>query len=132
SRPTVDFAQTKKDPSALVVVTETGPSLNSPSRFGWIARFIRRVILRLLRHHDEHQRSMNAQLAQGIAQLAFSHDELHGSLVAAPNTIESTLTQLRDLVSRQQEQIRNQDAKLEHLEQLLKEKGVLQKVDDTP
>ena len=52
--------------SELVMIAQSRPPLDRPSRHPRLARFVRRVVLRFLRNYDEHQRAIHVALARQI------------------------------------------------------------------
>jgi glycosyltransferase involved in cell wall biosynthesis len=52
---------------------ERGPDPTQPTRFGFIGRLIRRIILLLLRHYDRHQRDVQRSILDAVREVGSRH-----------------------------------------------------------
>jgi glycosyltransferase involved in cell wall biosynthesis len=85
----------KLDPEGLLQLAASRPPLDTKSkRMPRFTRFYRRLVLRLQRHHDDHQRQVNTALAQAVQLLAANDRRLLsdvGGAVSLSTSVRSDL-----------------------------------------
>ncbi len=102
---------------ALIALARRTADLGTPSRFPRLARRVRRLVERLIRHHDTYQREMNMQLALGVEHIARLVSELQAADRArdqresVPERVEE-VDRLRQILQVQGDRIRRLDEQI--------------------
>lgn len=84
------------------VLLDQGPDIGSSTRWGRPAVFARRVVKRLLRHHDEHQNKITALLVDAVREL---DTRLDARTLSDAARLSEVNARLRDVVARQGERV---------------------------
>jgi SAM-dependent methyltransferase len=85
----------KIDPDDLLQLAASRPPLDARSRrLPRFSRFYRRLVLRVQRHHDDHQRQINVALAEAIKDLAANDRRLFSDVGGAAALSESVRSDL--------------------------------------
>jgi len=88
---------------------QRGPEVTSSTRWGAASTAARRLILRALRHHDEHQRSITRNLLEAIRDVHRAVDE---KVAPGGLTIEQRYARLTELLRVQGERVNRLEADL--------------------
>jgi glycosyltransferase involved in cell wall biosynthesis/SAM-dependent methyltransferase len=82
-------------PADLLALAASRPPLQATStRLPRFTRFYRRVVLRVQRHHDDHQRQVNVALAQAVNMLAANDHRLFSDVAGTELLTESIRSDL--------------------------------------
>lgn len=99
--------------AAAAALLQATPDVEAPSNLGRAATLSRQVVLRALRHYDEHQRKLHEALLESIREVhraAAGH--AHPEAVAEGLTLRESTARLADALQRQGERVNRLESDL--------------------
>jgi len=122
-------------PTSLIELAASRPSLESiAARFPGLARFYRRVVLRVQRHHDDHQRQVNVALATAVTQLGHEvarledgehrlTTDLERGVATAHRAVSESQAAMSRMLAEQGRALQTQNARLDGLASRVGDRG---------
>ena len=99
--------------AAAAALLREGPDVASPTNLGAAATLSRQMVLRALRHYDEHQRKLHEAMLESIREVhraAAGH--VHDEAVAEGLTLRESTARLADALQRQGERVNRLESDL--------------------
>jgi SAM-dependent methyltransferase len=105
-----------EDPPAITAVAallEAGPDVDAPTNLGPAATLSRQLVLRALRHYDEHQQKLHEALLEAIREVhRAGAGHVHEEALAEGVTLRETTGRLADALQRQGERVNRLESDL--------------------
>ena len=112
----MDAPAPESDPPAIAAAAallRAGPDIGAPTNLGGAATLSRQLVLRALRHYDEHQRKLHEALLESIREVhRATAGHVHPEAVAEGLTVRESTARLADALQRQGERVNRLESDL--------------------
>ena len=99
--------------AAAAALLQAGPDVDAPTNLGGAATLTRQLVLRALRHYDEHQRKLHEALLESIREVhRATADHVHQEALAEGLTLRESTARLADALQRQGERVNRLESDL--------------------